>query len=54
MLIPALILYMIFSTLVALLIKNRRFGFWYMFSLSLLFTPLIVALVSFVFRGDDG
>lgn len=46
------VLYLLFATIVALLLKSRRVGFWGMFLLSLLLTPLFVAILGLIFYND--
>jgi len=43
------LLYVLFSFLVAYVLKNKTGGFWLMFGLSLLFTPILVGFLGLIF-----
>jgi len=45
--------YLLFAAIIALLLKTRKVGFWAMFFLSLVFTPLLVATMGLIFSGDQ-
>jgi len=53
MMILAGVLYLLFAVIIALLLKTRRVGFWPMFFLSLVFTPLLVATMGLIFSKDQ-
>jgi len=45
-------LYVLFAAVIAFLLKTRKVGFWAMFFLSLIFTPLVVAIMGLIFTKD--
>jgi hypothetical protein len=46
------VFYLLFAVIIAFLLKNKRLGFWVMFFLSLIFTPLLMAVMGLIFSGD--
>ena len=46
-------IYVLFAAIVAFLLKTRKVGFWAMFFLSLIFTPLVVAIMGLIFAKDN-
>lgn len=47
------VLYLFFAAITAILIKNRRVGFWAMFFLSIILTPLLMAIMGLIFSKDQ-
>ena len=47
------VLYLLFASIIAFLLKSKKVGFWAMFFLSIVLTPLLVAVIGITFSKDQ-